>query len=92
MTSIGLGAFYKCSSLTSITIPNSVTNIGEHPFSGCYRLTSVEVLRTTPLSLDYEVFSGVLLSFATLTVSSGSISAYQSAAPWNSFGTIVEKQ
>ena len=32
---IGTGAFNICSSLTSVTIPNSVTNIGEGVFSGC---------------------------------------------------------
>lgn len=35
VTSIGYAAFYNCSGLTSITIPNSVTSIGDYAFSGC---------------------------------------------------------
>ncbi|MGN1060833.1 MAG: leucine-rich repeat protein, partial [Candidatus Coproplasma sp.] len=34
-------AFYYCSSLTSVTIPNSVTSIGAWAFYGCDSLTSV---------------------------------------------------
>ncbi len=36
-------AFYECSSLTSVEIPNSVTSIGSSVFYGCSRLTSVEI-------------------------------------------------
>ena len=35
VTSIGESAFYRCSSLTGITIPNGVTTIGEGAFSFC---------------------------------------------------------
>ena len=43
VTSIGNDAFYHCTSLTSIEIPNSVTSIGDYAFSGCESLTSIEI-------------------------------------------------
>ncbi len=36
-------AFYGCSGLTSVTIPNSVTSIENYAFSGCSGLTSVSI-------------------------------------------------
>ena len=43
VTSIGASAFFDCSSLTAVTIPDGVTSIGESAFSGCSALTSVTI-------------------------------------------------
>ena len=43
VTSIGGDAFFRCTGLTSITIPNSVTSIGESAFGSCTGLTSVTI-------------------------------------------------
>ncbi len=43
VTKIGNWAFYNCSGLTSVTIPNSVTSIGWDAFSDCTGLTSVTI-------------------------------------------------
>lgn len=40
VTSIGEKAFYDCTSLTSITIPEYITSIGEQAFAGCHSLSA----------------------------------------------------
>ena len=43
VTSIGDYAFWNCSGLTSVDIPDSVTSIGNYAFSWCSGLTSVTI-------------------------------------------------
>ncbi len=43
VTKIGMGAFYRCSSLTSVNIPDNVTEIEKSTFDYCYSLTSITI-------------------------------------------------
>ena len=57
VTSIGDEAFYGCSKLTAVEIPNSVTSIGNYAFLGCSSLTAVEI-PSSVTSIGYSAFYG----------------------------------
>ncbi len=57
VTSIGEYAFYQCTGLTSVTIPNSVTSIGRGAFSECFGLTSV-IIPNSVTSIGSSAFLG----------------------------------
>ncbi len=84
------GAFIKCSRLASVTIPNSVTSIGEYAFYRCSGLTSIISEIIKPFEIREDVFPDY--SKPILTVPRGTKSAYQSTASWNKFTKIVEKE
>ena len=54
---LGYFAFEGCSSLTSLTIPSSVTSIGFSAFSGCSGLTSLTI-PSSVTSIGSSAFSG----------------------------------
>lgn len=89
LTSIGLYAFYDCQSLTSITVPASVTSIGDHAFqcgSSTNKVT-ITMLGSTPptiaaTTMQYD-------NIASIVVPAGASAAYTADANWSNFAALI---
>ena len=57
VTSVGVNAFYNCSGLVSINLPNSVTTIGYGAFYNCSGLTSASIGNNVTI-IDGYAFCG----------------------------------
>jgi hypothetical protein len=72
VTSIGDSAFWSCESLTSITIPNSVTTIGRVAFANCL-FTSITIPNSVTSIGDYAFHYCIYLTSVNLPESVTSI-------------------
>ena len=81
-------AFADCHSLTSVTIPDSVTSIGYGAFGGCNALRQVKSLALVPPTLNNQSCFSVY-DQARLAVPQDAIDAYNTAQYWKLFNKII---
>lgn len=86
VTEIGKTASQSNSALISLTIPDSVTSISTSAFNSACGLASIHFKRTTPPSLERNVFAN-LPTDCTIYVPQGSLAAYTSARNYPSPST-----
>ena len=87
MTHIGNSAFYYCSSLTAVTIPDSVISIGAGAFTCCSSLGSVDI-PSSVTSIGNSAF-GVCSSLTSVTIPDSVISIGNSTFAYCSSLTTV---
>ena len=89
ITSIGLYAFYDCQNLTSITIPASVTSIGDHALQ-CGSQTNkvtITMLGSTPPTISSTTMQ--YDNIAQIIVPEGSVLAYTGATNWANYSALI---
>lgn len=98
VTRIRREAFWYNSDLTSVTIPNSVNNIGDYAFAGCNGLTKVISLIENPDYIygsefavwDKDLHKWIYNSPATLYVPEGTAEKYIDNLWYPRFSSIIE--
>jgi hypothetical protein len=101
VTSIGESAFENNTVLEEVSIPATITLIGEKAFAGCINLKAIYVYIRIPVNITLSksrtrgdgistVFEGVDTETCTLYVPAGSGDSYRNAEGWSEFTHIVE--
>lgn len=103
VTAIGENAFVNNTEMTQLTIPESISEIGQGAFAGCSALEVIYNYRKEPIPLGNvvaaartrsadgsDVFAGVNKETCVLYVPAGSKSKYAAADGWKEFQTIKE--
>ena len=74
-----------CKGLTSVTIGNSVTSIGEKAFEGCLAIREIRCNASAPPALGDDTFYGLSTNHVKLYVPKGCKDAYAFAQGWKEF-------
>ena len=87
VTRIGTFAFQNGSSLTSVTLPSTLTRIDEAALMGCTSLTGITVNTTTPPTLAGAAFSNT--NNCPIYVPAASVDTYKAASGWSDYASRI---
>ena len=87
LTKIGFSCF-EGAQIKQVTIPDTVTEIGDWAFNYCDQLASITCLAATPPALGSDAFSSDTAGF-TIKVPAASVAAYKAATNWSSYADYI---
>ena len=87
LTKIGEGCF-SGAPIKQITIPDTVTEIGDAAFVLCRQLESITCLAATPPALGTGAFNSETAGF-TIKVPAASVAAYKAADGWKDYASYI---
>ena len=102
VTAIAESAFENNTTIEKVTIPETISEIGEKAFAGCRNLKEIRVFAEEPIKLGSStasgtrgsgassVFAEVDMETCVLHVPAGSKEKYEQAEGWSDFKNIVE--
>ncbi|MBO7466943.1 MAG: family 43 glycosylhydrolase [Bacteroidaceae bacterium] len=88
VSEIGHDAFYRCTELTAVTLPSTVTALRYAAFEGCSSLRNIVAQRGQAPSVAALVFDASTSSEGKLWVPEGAWRNYSNASGWKSFTRI----
>lgn len=88
VTRIGMASFRSGTSLTSVTLPSTLTRMDEVVFMDCTSLTSVTVNATTPPTMYYGAFDNT--NNCPIYVPAASVDTYKAANGWSTYASRIE--
>ena len=81
-------AFYYCSSLSSIELPEGVTSIGDKAFNGCSKLDRIYLLSEIPFTYNSSL-AGIPSTYRIIIVPETAVETYQQAEGWSDIAKYI---
>lgn len=75
--------------ISTLTLPDTITRIGNYAFYGCVSLTEVISEKSTPPTLGTGALQGCT-SLTSIYVPDASVSTYQGTSGWSTYASIIK--
>lgn len=92
ITKIGDNAFESFTAIKTLSLPTSVTYIGQNAFAAAKGITAVEAGAGVPPTLSDGALTDEVYAKAKLIVPTASKATYSTAQNWENFGELLSKE
>lgn len=88
LKTISVSAFADCIALRDVTLPSTITTLGEKAFSGCGLIERFRCFAMTPPSNKANIFTA-LTDVMQIQVLESALATYQATTPWKNYTLVA---